>query len=227
MSEKLVFVLDEQMNGEAFAIAEAAAHVAADAFTAARWSVIPVAMRASNGVERNHLSSKMCGEIDGRQYLVDQANYKYDTGLYGPLKQVTVVDRPFYVYRDPRNPSRDGLREPFGFSIENYGEAIVAMPAIRRRARQITEGSLTKRLVRQLAFTMAHEAGHLYGLVGYEQDRSDGRLLEAGTNHCSNVCVMHAAPTVTEGEAIINQLGGPHFCDDCAVDLQNHPSMSE
>lgn len=227
MSEKLVFVLNEQMNAESYAMAEAAAHLAADAFTAARWSVIPVTMRGSNTTDNNLLRSTLHGGIDARQYLLDQAQYKYERGLYGPLKQVTVVDRPVHVYRSPQNSSRDELRAPFGYSIESYGEALVALPAIRRRALQITEGSRTKRIVRQLAFTMTHEAGHLYGLVGYEQDRSDGGLTEAGTNHCSNVCVMSAAPTVHEGEAIIEELGGPHFCDDCAIDLQNHPSMGE
>lgn len=147
------------------------------------------------------------GFIDIRQYLEAQHEARERLGV--PLSQRTVST----IYAPSAVHEGLGVLEPYGMSIIDYGEAMLSTHNLRMLLLQNPDPSFNDYAAHFFAYTLAHEAGHLFGLVKEDSPRfTDGR-------HCANFCLMQS--TSTDGTSMyLERTGGPlHFCAECAEDI--------
>lgn len=101
----------------------------------------------------------------------------------------------------------DGTEFVFGVTQPNFASSV---QSVRRMIDGIPSGKLRTEVVRRL---LRHEAGHMFGLPGWNRRNTEEKL---GT-HCTNICTMRQGMSLPEWisltqEEIRNQV---HFCTDC------------
>jgi predicted Zn-dependent protease len=200
----LEFVYESAEDGYAAPVAEHAGRLAARPFEELG---IPVDHRLQYNDEASNLL--VCTNTDGlvviRDFLISQAMRREALEIDPNLRSISVIYNPAVT------PFEEDMVSVNGLSIQLLREAAISTHAIRSQLLQ--DPLLNAYASHFFAYTAAHEAGHLFGLV----DPQSNRHLEG--LHCCNDCVMRSTRLYETADYLEATNGAIVFCDPCVEDI--------
>lgn len=192
-------------DGTAPAVVEHAARIATRAFTEVGIETIGQRLFDAGEAESLMHATEADGRIDLKTFATAQHLQRKELGIPDSHKTLSVLYSPTFV------PTDHAQREVYGFSIREYAEAILSTHNLRMQL--LKNPRYNQYAAHFFAYTMAHEGGHLLGLVSQEADR------HVHGGHCANTCVMQSTSPSETADYLEHTGGAIHFCNDCAEDI--------
>lgn len=204
----LEFVYERSEDGLAAPVAEQAGQIASAPFAALD---IRVNHRVFDAGEESSLDSagREDGTVDLRSFIVCQAIQRNRLGIPSDTRTVSTIYQPAVVAEDQSVT----LIRPYGYSISALHEATLSTHNLRMDLLDNPEFNSLASFF--FAYTLAHEAGHLFDLVAPDAER---HLMG---NHCCNDCVMQSTSIHGTARFLDRHNGSIVFCDPCTEGISN------
>ena len=201
----LEIVLESLGDSAPAAVAEHAIRIATRPFEELG---IEVSQRPFDSGEESNLqaATEVDGRVNLREFILCQSIHRNELEISPSIRTISAIYSPAIV-----RTREELIIPPFGYSIASLHEATLSTHKLRIQL--LKNPRFNEYAAHFFAYTLAHEAGHLFDLVSPEADRHMEGM------HCCNECVMKSTNIVETADYLQATNGSIEFCEPCTEDI--------